>query len=256
MAIGNFLYMILSIFKISWLALAWLDLIFLTTLLYALSFLPNKKTKIWYSHLFQYWCKIFVRGLGIDLKLHQHYLGTLPKTYILIGNHPSAAEDVCMPALFKAKFLAKIEVKDWWIVGRIGKAAGTLYVKREEKSSRQEASDMLINTLKSGHPVGIYPEGGCKGRRIFTPFRYGAFEISLKTGVPILPVFIYYEAQEDFEWHNQHLLQKLWMIVCSRNRTAHYIIFDPIYPEGFQSKEAFCTHVQNLYLKWQEKYLI
>ena len=46
MAIGNFLYMILSIFKISWLALAWLDLIFLTTLLYALSFLPKKQTKM------------------------------------------------------------------------------------------------------------------------------------------------------------------------------------------------------------------
>ena len=249
--------MIFSIARIAWFGIAWLDLILITTILYLLSFVPKKLTKTWYPCLFQYWCKIFVRALGINLRLHQHYLGKLPKKYILIGNHPSAAEDVCMPALFKAKFLAKIEVKDWWIVGRIGKAAGTLYVKREEKASRQEAAETVIKTLQQhGHSVGIYPEGGCKGRRIFTPFRYGAFEISLNTGVPILPVFIYYEAQEDFEWENHHLLHKLWMIVCAKNPTAHYFVFDPIYPENFANKEAFCEHVQSLYLKWQDRYLV
>jgi 1-acyl-sn-glycerol-3-phosphate acyltransferase len=247
--------MFLSLFKIVCFAVAWIDLAVFTTALYLLSFLPKEITRSWYPNCFQYWCKLFVRALGIDLKLHQHYLGKLPKKYILIGNHPSAAEDVCMPALFNAKFLAKIEVKDWWIVGRIGKAAGTLYVKREDKSSRQEAADTLIKTLKHGHSVGVYPEGGCKGRRIFTPFRYGAFEISLTTGVPILPVFIYYEAQEDFEWDSQHLLHKLWMIVCAKNPTAHYFVFDPIYPDTFQNKQDFCEHVQNLYLDWQEKYL-
>lgn len=248
--------MIMFIFKIIYFGIAWLDLLFFSTLLYALSFLPKKYTRTWYPSVFQYWCKIFVRALGINLKLHQHYVGSLPKTYILIGNHPSAAEDVCMPALFKAKFLAKIEVKDWWVVGRIGRAAGTLYVKREEKSSRQEASDTLLKTLAKGESVGLYPEGGCKGRRIFTPFRYGAFEISIKSTVPILPVFIYYEAQEDFEWQNEHLVHKLWMIVRAKNPTAHYFVFDPIYPDQFESKEAFCDHVQSLYLQWQNKYLV
>lgn len=248
--------MILSLFKIIQLLVAWLDLFLFSTLLYLLSFLPKKYTRTWYPSLFQYWCKIFVRALGIDLKLHQQYVGSLPKKYILIGNHPSAAEDVCMPALFNAKFLAKIEVKDWWIVGRIGQAAGTLYVKREEKSSRHEASNTLIHTLNKGHSVALYPEGGCKSRRIFTPFLYGAFDISIKSNTPILPVFIHYEAQEDFEWQNQHLMHKLWMIVCAKNPTAHYIVYDPIYPENFANKEAFCAHVQGLYLQWQDKYLV
>ncbi len=248
--------MIMSILKIGYFVIAWVDLLFFSTLLYLLSFLPKKYTCAWYPQLFQYWCKIFVRALGIDLKVHQHYLGKLPQKYILIGNHPSAAEDVCMPALFNAKFLAKIEVKDWWIVGRIGQAAGTLYVKREEKSSRQEAADTLLKTLADGHSVGIYPEGGCKGRRIFTPFRYGAFEISINSGAPVLPIFIYYEAQDDFEWQNQHLVHKLWMIVRAKNPTAHYFVFEPIYPDKFETKEAFCNHVQNLYLQWQEKYLV
>jgi 1-acyl-sn-glycerol-3-phosphate acyltransferase len=247
--------MLFSLLKILYFFIVWLDLIFFTAILYILSFLPKKRTRTWYPILFQYWCKIFVRALGIDLKVHQKYLGKLPKSYILVANHPSAAEDVCMPALFNAKFLAKIEVKDWWIVGRIGKAAGTLYVKREDKASRLDASEALLNALKQGHSIGMYPEGGCKGRRIFTPFRYGAFELSINSGVPILPVFIYYEAQEAFEWQNQHLLHKLWMIVRAKNPTAHYFIFDLIYPDQFEDKKAMCDYVQNLYLQWQEKYL-
>ena len=31
--------------------------------------------------------------------------------------------------------------------------------------------------------IAMYPEGGCKGRRIFESFRYGAFEIAVQEGV-------------------------------------------------------------------------
>jgi 1-acyl-sn-glycerol-3-phosphate acyltransferase len=248
--------MLLSALKLAYIVVALLDLFFFTTMLYILSYLPKKWLANWYPRLFRYWCKIFIRALGIELKAHQQYMGKLPELYILISNHPSVAEDLCMSYLFKAKFLAKIELKNWWFVGRISTAAGTLYVKREDKSSRQEASDALMATLKAGQSVGVYPEGGCKGRRVFLPFRYGAFELSKDSGVPILPVFIYYEAQEDLEWQNDHLLYKLWTILTSKNGTAHYYIFDLVYPDKFESKEALCEYVQNLYLAWQQKYLV
>ena len=237
-------------------AALWIDFILFTALMYMASWLPAALLKPWYSRLFRGWSKSFVRALDINLKLHQKYLHPLPNQYILIANHPSAFEDIGIPALFNAHSLAKAEVRHWWIVGRISAAAGTLYVKRESRESRKQAAQMMIDEIKAGKNIALYPEGGCKGRRIFESFRYGAFDASMKTGVPILPVFIYYEAQDDFEWRDpQTLIDKIFHFLKTENNTANYYVFDPIDPAQFDSKEAFTEYTWQLYKDWQKKYL-
>jgi 1-acyl-sn-glycerol-3-phosphate acyltransferase len=232
------------------------DLLLLTLFLYLLTFLPSHWLERFYPRLFRYWCNVFVHALGVDLRLHQKNEKPLPKNFILIANHPSAFEDIGVPALFDVYSLAKIEVQDWFLVGRISKAAGTLYVHRESRESRSEAAQQIESALMNGKNIALYPEGGCKGRRIFESFRYGAFDISLRTGIPILPVFLHYEAQDDFEWRSpQTLLHKLWHFVTTRNSRANYYVFDAIDPKQFADKEQYMNHVHQLYLKWQEKYL-
>jgi 1-acyl-sn-glycerol-3-phosphate acyltransferase len=237
-------------------ALYGLDLALTTLVLYLLSFLPQHLTKSWYPTLFRGWCWIFIRALGVNLKVHQKNAFPLPKQFILIGNHPSVLEDLGMPALFKARFLAKAELKHWWILGRLSVATRTLYVRRDSHESRKAASASLIACLIQKENVALYPEGGCKGRRIHLPFQYGSFDISIKTGVPIIPVLLHYEAQEAFEWReNESLIHKLWEIWKSPNKNANYYVFDAIDPKNFANKKELCGHVENLYLKWQSKYL-
>lgn len=247
--------MLLSLLRLIRLLIGSLDLFILTTIMYLLTFLPSRLLTNWYRQLFRYWCWVFIRALDAKLYLHQKNHHPLPAQYILIANHPSVFEDLGMSALFNVRFLAKEEMKDWWILGRISKATGTYFVKRDNKLSRQEAADDLRLALTQGNSIGLYPEGGCKGRRIFIPFRYGAFELAMQTGVPIVPVFLHYEAQADFEWQYQSLIYKLWMILKAENRRANYYLFDAIDPKQFASKEVLCQHVQNLYLGWQKQYL-
>ena len=234
----------------------WVDFILLTLLLYLAAWLPHRWLGRPYFRLFRTWCRAFVRALDVDLKLHQKNINPVPRHYILIANHPSAFEDIGIPALFEVYSLAKIEVKDWWIVGRISRAAGTLYVDRASKESRHQAVIDMMEFVQQGKNIALYPEGGCKGKRIFESFRYGAFEVSMKTGVPILPVFLHYEAQDDFEWRHPHtLIDKIFHFLNTQNNTANYYVFDAIDPAGFSSKEEFTEHTWQLYQRWQEKYL-
>jgi 1-acyl-sn-glycerol-3-phosphate acyltransferase len=245
------------ILRVLRLGLGWIELAVITLVLYLLSWLPRIIIRSFYFSLFRLWCKSFVNALGVDLKLHQKNLKPIPEQFILIANHPSAFEDIGIPSLFNVHSLAKAEVADWWWAGRITMAAGNVFVKRESKKSRRAAAqqihDELVNEKKS---IVIYPEGGCKGRRIFESFRYGAFDISMKTGIPILPVFLHYESQDDFEWRSPQILpQKLWHFMTTQNNRVNYYVYDALDPKDFKSKEEYNQHAHELFLKWQARYL-
>ncbi len=248
--------MLRFIAKWLWLLWCWLEVSVFTLVLYAMSWLPAGMTGRYYHELSRVWCRLFVMALGIDLRLHQKNIKPLPDHYILIANHPSALEDFAIPALFDIYPLAKQGVRDWYFIGRMGARSGTIFVKRDNRDSRRAALEALTAAVKDGRNIAVFPEGGCKGRRIYSSFQTGAFDISIRTGVPILPVFLHYEEQDTFEWHApQTLLHKFWHYMTLKNNTANYYVYDAISPDGFADKNAFAEHAHRQYLQWQQRYL-
>lgn len=235
--------------------LALADFVAFTLLLFGLAFLPWPGRHP-VARLFRPWCRAFVRALDVELRLHQKNTRPLPERYILIANHPSAFEDIGIPALFPVVSLAKLEVQDWFVVGRIARAAGTLFVDRDDAASRQQAVETMVAAVEAGHNIALYPEGGCKGRRLYGEFKSGAFEVALRTGVPILPVFLHYEAQDDFEWQSPYTLpQKLWHMARSVNRRANYYVYDAIDPRDHADKYALKAAAYERYARWNAQYL-
>jgi 1-acyl-sn-glycerol-3-phosphate acyltransferase len=235
--------------------IGWVDFIAFTALMYLLSWLPWPGTHP-VRRLFNAWCRAFARAIDVDLRLHQKNLWHLPTRFILIANHPTAFEDIGIPALFDVVSLAKQQVQDWFIVGRISKAAGTLYFDRDDHASRQHVIQTMVDAANAGQNLALYPEGGCKGRRLAGEFKSGAFEVSIRTGIPILPVFLHYEAQDDFEWQPPFLLpHKIWHMMTTVNNRANYYVYDPLDPKDFADKYAMKAAAYALYVRWNVQYL-
>jgi 1-acyl-sn-glycerol-3-phosphate acyltransferase len=235
--------------------LGWVDFIAFTVLMYLLSWLPWNGTHP-VARMFNAWCRAFVRALDVDLRLHQKNRKHLPKRFILIANHPTAFEDIGIPAMFDVVSLAKLQVQQWIIVGRISKAAGTLFVDRDDPESRHHAIRIMADAVNAGQNIALYPEGGCTGRRLFERFKSGAFEVSILTGVPIVPIFLHYEAQDDFEWQPPYgLPTKIWHMMTAVNNVANYYVFDPLDPKDYADKYAMKAAAYALYVKWNAQYL-
>jgi 1-acyl-sn-glycerol-3-phosphate acyltransferase len=78
----------------------------------------------------------------------------------------------------------------------------------------------------------------------------------MRTGIPVLPVFLHYEAQDDFEWRDpQTLLQKIWHMMTTRNNRVNYYVYDAFDPTEFSDKAAYAEYVHGKYLEWQSRYL-
>jgi lyso-ornithine lipid O-acyltransferase len=238
--------------------IGWIDFIVFTGVMYLLSWLPWPRA--FRSHpvarMFHPWCRAFVRALDVDLRLHQKNGKRLPERFILIANHPAAFEDIGIPALFDVVSLAKLQVQDWFIVGRISKAAGTLFVDRDDAQSRQQVIQTMADAVNAGQNIALYPEGGCKGRRLFESFKSGAFEVSIRSGIPILPIFLHYEAQDDFEWQPPYLLpHKIWHMIKTVNNRANYYVYDALDPKDYADKYAMKAAAYALYVRWNAQYL-
>ena len=248
----------LLLLRLSRKLIGWIDFILFTAVMYLLSWLPWPRA--FGSHpvarMFHPWCRAFVRALDVDLRLHQKNRKRLPKRFILIANHPAAFEDIGIPALFDVVSLAKLQVQDWFIVGRISRAAGTLFVDRDDAESRHQVVQTMADAVSAGQNIALYPEGGCTGRRLFASFKSGAFEVSIRSGIPILPIFLHYEAQDDFEWQPPYLLpHKIWHMMKTANNRANYYVYDPLDPNDYADKYAMKAAAYALYVRWNAQYL-
>lgn len=242
------------LFKVVLFIFRMLDFVIITTVVFLMSLFPKKLTRPFMPKLFRLFCWSFIRFLGRTPCIHESFTPPLPKRYILISNHPSGYEILLLNALFAVTPLAQAGVRKWLFFGRIAEATGTIFVNRDNKNSRSSAKETCIKAVKDGHNVLIYPEGGCYGRDI-TPFKQGAFNISLETNIPILPVYIQYEAENTYEWGwEDNLIQHLFKMLRSVNKHAHCYIFNPIYPNHFPDAETFKDHVFQLYKNWQQRF--
>jgi len=233
----------------------WVDFVLLCVVVYLLAWLPwPGKHPV--ARLFHVWCRAFARALEVDIRVHQKHRKRLPQRYILISNHPSAFEDVGIPAVFDVVSLAKLQVQDWFIAGRIAKAAGTLFVDRDNPESRKQVIHAMVDAVNAGQNIALYPEGGCKGRRLYSEFKTGAFEVSFRTGVPILPVFLHYEAQDDFEWQPPYSLpDKIRHFMTTVNNRANFYVYDPLDPKDYADRYAMKAAAYALYTRWNAQYL-
>lgn len=233
----------------------WVDFIVLCMVVYLLAWLPWPGRHP-VARLFPVWCRAFVRALDVDIRVHQKTRRRLPTRFILIANHPSAFEDIGIPAMFDVVSVAKLQVKDWFIAGRIARAAGTLFVDRDDPASRQQVIQDMVDAVNAGQNLCIYPEGGCTGRRLFERFKSGAFDVSIRTGVPLLPVFLHYEAQDDFEWQPPYTLpDKIRHIMAAVNNRANFYVYDPLDPKDYADKYAMKAAAYALYTRWNAQYL-
>ncbi|MEG2322377.1 MAG: lysophospholipid acyltransferase family protein [Bacilli bacterium] len=71
---------------------------------------------------------------------------------------------------------------------------GVIFVRRKDKQNRSQAKTKLIDHLYKGDNVLIFPEGtwNLSENKIMLPLNWGIIDVSIKTGVPIIPIIMEY----------------------------------------------------------------
>jgi len=123
--------------------------------------------------------------------------GMAPCLYI--SNHRTYLDPVmqCPDAAFIPVVMN--EVASWPVIGYGVKASGVVYVKRENKSSREATKIAMAKAFDEGRPIIVYPEGGTNDQPTTKLFREGAFRIAAQKNIPIIPIAVDYQ-DTSFYW--------------------------------------------------------
>jgi 1-acyl-sn-glycerol-3-phosphate acyltransferase len=110
--------------------------------------------------------------------------------YVLVVNHASYLDGIVLVAALPdpLSFVAKRELEDYFISRRYLRSIGTQFVERFDLQRGLEDTERLLALLRSGKPLGFFPEGTFRRMPGLLPFRMGAFVVAAQAGVPVIPV--------------------------------------------------------------------
>lgn len=187
-------------------------------------------------------CMCPVEVLGRE-RLHDGY------SRVYAANHISALD---IPTLydnlpFQFRIMAKKELFRYPFLGWHLRRSGQLPIDQDNPGSSIRSLKRAIETIQSGMPLVIFPEGGRSATGQIQPFMTGAFYIAIKAKADILPLAIV-GTYEVLPMNTFHV----------RPRPIRLVVGEPIPTSGYglRDMDALARRVQkaveDLYYRYSE----
>lgn len=139
--------------------------------------------------MIRWWSGRLVRIFGLRIR---RFGEPLPGAVLYVANHVSWLDIELMHSQRPVNFVAKSEIARWPFVGWLAARAGTIFHRRGSTDSLATVMASVVERLRAGNPVGVFPEGGSgHGDKVGT-FHARIFQTALDAGVPVQPVALRY----------------------------------------------------------------
>jgi len=162
------------------------------------------------------------------LNIHVTVKGApVASTALYVANHRSFSDPLVICKYLRAFVIAKAEVADYPIINKGAQLTGVIWIKREDKNSREATRSTLVHTIQEGYNMLVFPEGTVGKLAATLPFRKGTFQEAAKHDILVVPIVIEYKSAKDL-WIHPHFI-KHYFAQFNKWKTEVKISFgDPI----------------------------
>lgn len=135
--------------------------------------------------MIRWWQATLVRLFGIRIAPNGV---PMPGPALLVANHLSWLDIALIHSQRMACFVAKSEIAGWPAVGWLASRAGTIYHKRGNTQSLAAVAQVMVERLRAGLAVAVFPEGGTGSGDHVRTFHARIFQAAIDANVPAQPV--------------------------------------------------------------------
>lgn len=137
----------------------------------------------------RWWSGGLMRIFGFTVTRHGQ---PSPGAALVVANHLSWLDIELIHSQRAVEFVAKSEISRWPLIGWLARRAGTIYHRRGSTESLSSVAQMMVERLRQGAQVGVFPEGGTTDGSRVRVFHARIFQCAVEAAVPVQPVALRY----------------------------------------------------------------
>lgn len=153
---------------------------------------------------------------------------------LYVCNHRSFTDPIVLCRYLKGFVIAKAEVADYPIINKGAELTGVIWVNRNDQLSRTATRDKMVETIKAGYNIIVFPEGTVGKEKTTLPFKKGTFMEAASNNIPVIPVAIEFQSPKDM-WIKEKFVPQYfhqyakWRTDVKLNFGTHFIHQDGVY---------------------------
>lgn len=134
-------------------------------------------------------CLLWFFGVHINIR------GVPADAPVLVAaNHISWLDILVLYSVRTMGFVAKAEIENWPLFSLIARTGGTIFHQRGSHGSAADVIATMVERLKQGQRVAIFPEGGIVPGTSIRVFHARMFRAAVEAECPVQPVMVRYLA--------------------------------------------------------------
>ncbi|MGB8768386.1 MAG: lysophospholipid acyltransferase family protein [Candidatus Korobacteraceae bacterium] len=194
------------------------------------------------------------RGLSaINVQLSR--TGDFPSGGLIVSNHLSYLDILVFSAAVPCIFVSKADVQRWPIFGRYARWAGTVFVHRHDRADAARANVSVAESLTSGVPVVLFPEGTTTDGHTVLRFHSTMLQPAIDAAAQVTPCAIAYELDdgdvgaEVCWWGDMPALAHFWNLLGKKVIRARIVFGGATLASGDRKELSRTLHAQVVQLR-------
>lgn len=207
-------------------------------------------------------CRLYWRSLvsltGSSVRVHGQLATQRP--LLCVSNHASYLDILFLGSIIPGVFVSKAEVRHWPIFGLIARLGQTVFMQRD-RSATAVARDQIMERLKAGSPVILFPEATSTDGNNVIPFKsslFNAAEASVDgQPVTVQPITIAYTRLHGvplgrawrpfFAWFgDMEFVDHGWDFLKLGGVTVEVTFHDPVTMADFSHRKDMARHCHSV----------
>jgi 1-acyl-sn-glycerol-3-phosphate acyltransferase len=136
------------------------------------------------AHMSHLWARVLLPLFAVRV----HRTGRLPVDgTMVVANHLSYLDILCLASCYSGLFLSKAEVAGWPAIGVLARAAGTLFIDRDQSRDTGRVNSELAAWLRAGLRITWFPEAATSRGVTVAAFKSSLFQAAVLAEVPCIP---------------------------------------------------------------------
>lgn len=202
----------------------------------------NRLIRAWSRWLFAV-CGARLRLVGLPLPPSIAHTGVQADSRgrLLLVNHVSWLDVFAVHAALPSRFVAKSEIRNWPLLGVLVTLVGTLYIERGRRHAVAATNRRVLERLRRGETVAVFPEGTTTDGRSLLPFHSNLVAPAIEAGAECWPVALRYA--EDGRPStaaafvgDMALATSLWRVLTARGLQVEVAFLEPVSTTGDRNR--------------------